>query len=803
MRVSIERLRWLLVAGALLLVVVLVGYIGYGRFRALQAYRQILKKNGISITHDTSGVTFSQSLQGKTVFTLKAAKATPLGDGKYTLHDFVLTLYGRMADRSDLVYGKEIAYDEKSGVARAEGEVQMDLAAPQVLTTGRGGPATAVPPGKAAVIHVRTSGLVYLRKLGVAATEQMVQFDYGGIRCTAKGAEFNASQSSLRLLADVLLDGEMRGQPVHLTAMSAYVDRSINVATMELPVVTSLDRGARARHAVVDLRPDGSVEHLLATGDVVLSSDTRTVRAAQLDARLSDQAKLQAARLSGGVTLLDSNPLRPAQGSAAEVQAAFTPEGTASSVTATGGAKIAVTPRGVGGARGLLREMQGAQMVASFVPGPKRSSSRLAEVQATGGAQARGESLVAKTTGVKTLLVAADDLRVRFKPGAAQRVEPESLTGAGHTLVQQDAPLGEQETSTGDALEGSFWSEGASVMLSSAVQTGHVVVHDRAAAKPVVAGAAAKEPSEVNATAAKASYDGETERLTLTGDAHLVGETEQVTAAQVVLDRRSGEADATGGVRGTLMNANAATDAPVTHVLSSSARFVQAGKLARFVGTDAAPARVWQGGSQVQAAVLVFDGERHTFSARPAAAGALVHAVFAAAPRAKASADSSVVRVASPRMDYNDVLREGVFAGGVRIESDGGETTSQEATVFLSAAAAGKTRNVGGPNPAGGAVNPVGGTLERVVLTGDVQLAQPGRHGSGEQLVYTAPKGTEAAGSYVLTGSAGHPPHVVDALQGSVTGPTLLFRDAGSTIVVAGEAAAGGRVHSEAPMRQK
>jgi lipopolysaccharide export system protein LptA len=97
----------------------------------------------------------------------------------------------------------------------------------------------------------------------------------------------------------------------------------------------------------------------------------------------------------------------------------------------------------------------------------------------------------------------------------------------------------------------------------------------------------------------------------------------------------------------------------------------------------------------------------------------------------------------------------------------------------------------------------VGGTLDRVVLTGDVQLQEPGRHGSGEELVYSAPKGTETAGSYVLTGSAGHPPHVVDAQQGSVTGPTLLFRDAGSTIVVAGEAAAGGRVHSEAPMRQK
>jgi lipopolysaccharide export system protein LptA len=86
------------------------------------------------------------------------------------------------------------------------------------------------------------------------------------------------------------------------------------------------------------------------------------------------------------------------------------------------------------------------------------------------------------------------------------------------------------------------------------------------------------------------------------------------------------------------------------------------------------------------------------------------------------------------------------------------------------------------------------------VLTGDVQVQQPGRHATGDMLLYTA-----ATGRYVMTGSPGHLPKAVDAQQGTVTGTSLTFADSGSTIIVAGEPATskgkGTRVRTETEVR--
>ena len=54
---------------------------------------------------------------------------------------------------------------------------------------------------------------------------------------------------------------------------------------------------------------------------------------------------------------------------------------------------------------------------------------------------------------------------------------------------------------------------------------------------------------------------------------------------------------------------------------------------------------------------------------------------------------------------------------------------------------------------------------------------------------------TASTGEFVLTGAPGRPPHVVDQSQGSITGATLVFGSAESTIVVAGEPATHGQVH--------
>jgi lipopolysaccharide export system protein LptA len=99
-----------------------------------------------------------------------------------------------------------------------------------------------------------------------------------------------------------------------------------------------------------------------------------------------------------------------------------------------------------------------------------------------------------------------------------------------------------------------------------------------------------------------------------------------------------------------------------------------------------------------------------------------------------------------------------------------------------------------------GPIGVTSGSVDHVVLTGDVQVQQPGRHANGETLVYTA-----ADSRYVLTGAPGHLPRAVDSQQGNVTGTTLIFGDAGSTIIVAGEPASpkskGTRVRTETEVR--
>src|SRR6185437_12574337 len=230
MRLSVERLRWGLLAGALLLVGVLIVLLSYGRYRAVQLLKQIVKRSGATISHETNGVTYSQAVGGKTIFTLHAKRAVPHGNGRYTLEDGTLVLYGKDGQPADRISGANFDYDEKLGLAHAAGEVEMEIVPPAGLTQGPGGEKAKSSVGRAPqVIHVRTSGLTYVKKLGVAATDQDVEIEYAGIHGHAKGAEFDTGQSLVHLLADVRVDGMLRGAVGTLTATKADLDRDQNV----------------------------------------------------------------------------------------------------------------------------------------------------------------------------------------------------------------------------------------------------------------------------------------------------------------------------------------------------------------------------------------------------------------------------------------------------------------------------------------------------------------------------------------------------------------------------------------------
>ncbi len=146
MQLSVERIRWGLLAGALLLVVVLAGVLSYGHYRAVRAWKQILARSGATITHETNGITWSQAVGKKQIFTLHASHVIPHGQGRYTLQDGKLVLFGANGQPADHISAAQMDYDEKQGIAHAAGEVDMEIEPPVALASGRpNSPANAAP----------------------------------------------------------------------------------------------------------------------------------------------------------------------------------------------------------------------------------------------------------------------------------------------------------------------------------------------------------------------------------------------------------------------------------------------------------------------------------------------------------------------------------------------------------------------------------------------------------------------------------------------------------------------------------
>ena len=75
------------------------------------------------------------------------------------------------------------------------------------------------------VIHMKTSGLVYMEQMGLAATGQEVEFEVGGLVGKAKGAEYSSDTGVLILQSQVRANGIRNGEPVELMAEYAELDR--------------------------------------------------------------------------------------------------------------------------------------------------------------------------------------------------------------------------------------------------------------------------------------------------------------------------------------------------------------------------------------------------------------------------------------------------------------------------------------------------------------------------------------------------------------------------------------------------
>jgi lipopolysaccharide export system protein LptA len=824
MRTSVERLRIGLLVGAGLLVLVIAAFLGYARYRVGRVIADLPGKLGATVTKEFNGYTYSQSDGKRTIFTIHAAKAMQHNDGKLTLHDVSMILYGHSGDRADRISGDDFEYDTKAQVVTALGVVHLDLDASAPAGDPNSdarkhlaGPAESKHDDASLgshVIHVKTSGLVYTKQTGVATTAQELEFAFGGYTGHAVGAEYNSTSGHVVLQSAVTLSGVDKGRPIALRSSHGELDRAARRADFKDARYSSAGQVAQADLAQVHLREDNSVERIDCINNVALEDGVQGRATSQrAEISLSETNRPKAALLSGGVRFDQQRPERQAQGESERANLEFDEHGDLSHVVMQGRVKTverlrAPEPNAATPERTLASDALDVWLAANVVG----ARPQVRDIKATGavsmttmGGRSVSDASARKFSGD---LLTAHMVPVKGSP------EISTVHGSGHTAIEQKGTDGIFQRSTGDTLDATFHQVAGAggkttSELASAVQQGGVAIERTVPSK--VAGAAADLQ---HATAQKASFDAATNHLTLTGDVAMNDPGRQILAAKVVIAQGSGDATADGGVKVTYQQAGSAEPA---HVLAARAELTRSTGRAVFYGrspSGAGVARLWQagtggqGGSQVEAPVLVFEeiggsekdkshkDSRLTARAETAGAPGMVHAVLTegnaikgpkpAGQPAKTSS-TGVARIVSSEMVYYDLERRVDFTGGVRMVDGTGEVKAQSAVVYLSAATPASTAASGNAATVGGLL---GGKLDRIVATHQIELTQPGRKATGERLIYTA-----SDQMFVLTGTAAAPPRVVDAVQGSTTGAALRFHSGDNNVVVSG-------VDGEAPARK-
>jgi lipopolysaccharide export system protein LptA len=466
-------------------------------------------------------------------------------------------------------------------------------------------------------------------------------------------------------------------------------------------------------------------------------------------------------------------------------------------------------------AQSLTRQVQASQVDIDFAQGPDRRPEAQ-QILAAGGGRVNVHTIYAKTPP-EDMTIQGDQLFATLVDGEVLS----SLRGTGHTSLVTVSPAGVTQSSKGDNLLLTFAPHShqktpveaakgkkpnatqSADQLQSAVQLGNVTLVQQAAATP-----GGQTPAPTTATAQRAAYDAATQIVQLTGSPRIQEETGELSATLLDMERATGNATATGDVKATYRQAKGKQDlgfagtGPV-HVVADHAHLDHATDVTTFYGKAGEQARLWQGSDSVSAPVLELSRAHGTLSAHGQGSVPAVNAVFTSSrtnpqaspqnnsqpnskPNAKTQAPSapSVVRLQSRTLLYVENDHKAVFSGGVVAQTISGILHSSFMDVYFSQGPSpartpdqqGSQKPPGVPSP--GAPSQ---SVSKIVARGTVQLEQPGRKGTGEELTYTA-----ADGKFVLTGTSAVPPRLSDQARGVVTGNALIFNDRDDSVVVSG-----------------
>jgi lipopolysaccharide export system protein LptA len=822
MRWTIERLRRGIIVAAAVLVLSIVGSMVYGRWRLRHAVQDLPSRLGIQIQSTSQGFVLSKTEEGRKLFTLHAARAISFRTGgRVLLHDVEIDIYNQQNDQADTIAGKDFEYDKNNQLVIAQGEAHIALHPPPPAHQ------PSATKAESQIIHVTTHGLVFSQKTGEATCNGEVDFQYSKSTGKSLGAQYFSKTGQLILESQVVLTTQMQNRFAVVHASHASYDRKSSQVHLVRPQYLSTgprgDQHGSAGAATVFLRIDGSAERMDAQGSVEIASAAGTgVRSSSMRVDLDENNQPQQAHFLGGVELTQNQPTQQTVGTGRDAVIDFDENGHANLVTLDG--DVVFRQQIEADKNDLHRTLAASHLVLHLMPAqmrqknPKDQSSQrqLQQADASGGAVFTSQNMMQGHPAQETSL-AAQKMKATFAPGNEMR----HLDGLGQTRIRMVALNGDIDTSTGDALSIDFVTgmPNASAAghrasnattaqsIRAAVQTGNVVLQQVSRNK-TGGSAGVYGAQNSTATSARAEYDGATDILTLTGTPIFRDGSLELAANRLAVERAGGNMLATGSVQTTVRAGNQTgpggllSGALATHVIARQAKVLHASQTVIFSGQ----ARLWQGGDSVEAPVIELSKKMQTLTAYgEESCKQCVHTTFLGqsaepVPSERSSAGNSgesvngdarrapsTFRVISQRLLYSDAERTATFSGHVEAISSSGDVFADRAEVFLTPAnvhaqsrsefATAESANKASP----GSNNSPQSSVKRIVATGHVVVEQPGRRGTGNQLVYTA-----SDEQFVLTGDAAHPPQVVDSIQGAVTGEVLTFSSETQAIIVSG-----------------
>lgn len=814
---TIERLRRAVVAVAAVLLLVILGSVIYGHWRLRHIAQDLPARLGVTIQQTTRGYVLSKTEQGRTVFTLHAARAVEFKSGKrVSLHDVEIDLYNRQGGAADTISGSDFEFDPHSEIVESRGETHIVLHSPPSATgAGLAGSNAGQP------IRIATNDLVFNQKTGIATCSGEVDFQVANSNGQAIGAVYDSKRSHLLLRSQVVLMTTTQSHPAVVHASQVEYDRDSRQIHLVQPRYSSTlpngtERG-EARQATVYLRKDGSAERLDGQGDVQLTSaDGAVVQSAAMNATLGEKTQLQDMKFSGGVLFLQNQPEQQTDGSSQEAEVQFDAQGRAQFATFDHTVRFQQVDQNE---THLRRTLSCDRLKLHLLPAA-HGQAKLQTAQATGNAVFTSRSTPPGHAPLETAL-GAQILNAKF--GAENQLQ--HIDGTGQTRVRTIAANGDVDTSTGDTLKVDFApasAEGAKDIgpevhtsraasdhashdafgaqsIQTAVQTGHVVLTQVGSTKK----GTASQSNISTATAARAEYAAANDTLTLTGAPAFHNDQLEMTADKIEVKRATGDATFSGAVQSTLESSARLGNAPAgglldagnqpVHIIAQRAVLLHQQQRAVFTGR----ARLWQGGDAVAAPVIEVSQKLQTltaYSTQPCVQCVVSNFVSQTASKTptgktKASGDNrtSTFRVLSDKLLYSDAERKATFVGKVQVIDANGELFADHAEVFLAPADRGaksriRSNSVTNVANFSASENTSGeSSIEKIVATGHVRLMQPGRRGTGTRLVYTANDG-----HFVLTGDAENPPQIFDADRGTVTGQVLTFTSPEQAIIVSG-----------------